>query len=782
MTDVDISASRAVRIADLNSMRVPELQALATSLGVKNVARLRKGELVAAISDTSTDSVEPNAETESGAAVVDDLSAVDGSSVEADTVQTDTDQTGSAEAPAAEPEAPAEADVVAEAQSVADAVDVSPNATPAADAPVAEEPAAEAEPATVEPVAAVPTIDETTPVAVAEAPAEKPVRARRSRRATSASVEAAVEETPAPKSAASHVNQGETGISEDVEQAATEAPIAEAPVEGQHDGSHPTDTAEETPEAAPAETEGSTTTDETEAPAEGERSGRRGRGRGRQGSQGESNRQNDGGRQNNGGNQNNGQNEKAGNGQNDGGQRGEGRGRGDQNRQNNDRQNADRQNADRQNNERQNAEQAGAGEQGGTDAERQERSSRSRYRDRKRGRGTQNDDFEPELSDDDVLIPVAGILDVLDNYAFVRTSGYLPGASDVYVSLGQVKKYNLRKGDAVVGAIRQPRDGEGGRQKYNAIVKIDSINGQTVDEAAARVEFGKLTPLYPQERLRLETEPGILSTRIIDLVSPIGKGQRGLIVSPPKAGKTLILQAIAGAIAKNNPEVHLMVVLVDERPEEVTDMQRTVKGEVIASTFDRPAEDHTTVAELAIERAKRLVELGHDVVVLLDSITRLGRAYNLATPASGRILSGGVDASALYPPKRFFGAARNVENGGSLTILATALVETGSKMDEVIFEEFKGTGNMELRLSRGLADKRIFPAVDVSASGTRREEMLMGPDEVKVTWKLRRALAGLDQQQALEIVLNKLKETSSNVEFLMQVQKSMPAAPGSNEA
>jgi len=365
----------------------------------------------------------------------------------------------------------------------------------------------------------------------------------------------------------------------------------------------------------------------------------------------------------------------------------------------------------------------------------------------------------------------------------VRTTGYLPGPSDVYVSLGQVKKYHLRKGDAVVGAIRQPREGESqGRQKYNALVSIDSINGQTVEEAAARVEFGKLTPLYPQERLRLETEPQKLSTRIIDLVAPIGKGQRGLIVSPPKAGKTLVLQAIANAIAKNNPEVHLMVVLVDERPEEVTDMQRSVKGEVIASTFDRPAEDHTTVAELAIERAKRLVELGHDVVVLLDSITRLGRAYNVTAPTSGRILSGGVDSAALYPPKRFFGAARNIEDGGSLTILATALVETGSKMDEVIFEEFKGTGNMELRLSRQLADKRIFPAVDISASGTRREEMLLGAEEVKVTWRLRRALAGHDPQQSLEIVLGKLKETASNVEFLVQIQKALPQADRSQPA
>jgi len=460
---------------------------------------------------------------------------------------------------------------------------------------------------------------------------------------------------------------------------------------------------------------------------------------------------------NRGGGQNGGQNT----GQNGGGQNGQNAGR-QQGGQNNGGQNNNGQN------------------NGGPQSDGEAGSSRSRYRDRKRGRGGQNDDFEPELSDDDVLIPVAGILDVLDNYAFVRTSGYLPGANDVYVSLGQVKKYNLRKGDAVVGAIRQPREGDqqSGRQKYNAIVKIDSINGQTVDEAANRVEFGKLTPIYPNERLRLETEPSKLSTRIIDLIAPIGKGQRGLIVAPPKAGKTLILQAIAKAIAENNPEVHIMVVLVDERPEEVTDMQRSVRGEVIASTFDRPAEDHTTVAELAIERAKRLVELGNDVVVLLDSITRLGRAYNLASPASGRILSGGVDASALYPPKRFFGAARNIEGGGSLTILATALVETGSKMDEVIFEEFKGTGNMELRLSRQLADKRIFPAVDIYASSTRREEELLSPEEVKITWRLRRALAGLELQQQLEVVLSKLKETQSNTEFLVQIQNSLPAANG----
>ncbi|WP_411108364.1 transcription termination factor Rho [Streptomyces sp. c-19] len=402
------------------------------------------------------------------------------------------------------------------------------------------------------------------------------------------------------------------------------------------------------------------------------------------------------------------------------------------------------------------------------------RGRRGRYRDRRGRRG--RDDFqagEPQVADDDVLIPVAGILDILDNYAFIRTSGYLPGPNDVYVSLAQVRKNGLRKGDHVTGAVRQPKDGER-REKFNALVRLDSANGMAADSGRGRPEFNKLTPLYPQDRLRLETDPGVLTTRIIDLVSPIGKGQRGLIVAPPKTGKTMIMQAIANAITTNNPECHLMVVLVDERPEEVTDMQRSVKGEVISSTFDRPAEDHTTVAELAIERAKRLVELGHDVVVLLDSITRLGRAYNLAAPASGRILSGGVDSTALYPPKRFFGAARNIEDGGSLTILATALVDTGSRMDEVIFEEFKGTGNMELKLDRKLADKRIFPAVDVDASGTRKEEILLGADELAVTWKLRRVLHALDQQQAIELLLDKMKQTKSNGEFLLQIQKTTP--------
>ena len=406
------------------------------------------------------------------------------------------------------------------------------------------------------------------------------------------------------------------------------------------------------------------------------------------------------------------------------------------------------------------------------DDDRGGRRGRDRFRNRNRRRGDrQGGEPEAVIADDDVLVPIAGILDVLENYAFVRTTGYLPGPNDVYVSLSQVRKHGLRKGDVIEGAVRQPRDGER-REKFNALVRLDKVNGLDPEESVRRPDFSKLVPLYPQDRLRLETDPTNMATRIIDLISPIGKGQRGLIVSPPKAGKTMILQAIANAITKNNPECHLMVVLVDERPEEVTDMQRTVKGEVIHSTFDNPADAHTTVAELAIERAKRLVEMGHDVVVLLDSITRLGRAYNQAAPASGRILSGGVDSTALYPPKRFFGAARNIENGGSLTILATALIETGSRMDEVIFEEFKGTGNMELRLRRELADKRLFPAVDVDASSTRKEEILLAPDELKIVWQLRRVLHALEPQQALELLMEQMRKTRSNAEFLLQVQKT----------
>jgi transcription termination factor Rho len=407
-----------------------------------------------------------------------------------------------------------------------------------------------------------------------------------------------------------------------------------------------------------------------------------------------------------------------------------------------------------------------------------------RFRDRRRGRdrdrgsssGGGQGNVDTEVRDGDVLLPVAGIVDILDNYAFVRTTGYLSGPTDVYVSLSMVRKYGLRRGDAITGAVREPREGEQSRQKFNPLVRVDTINGQDPETSKQRPEFTKLTPLYPNERLRLETEPHKLTTRVIDLVMPVGKGQRALIVSPPKAGKTTIMQNIANAITTNNPECHLMVVLVDERPEEVTDMQRSVKGEVIASTFDRPPTDHTTVAELSIERAKRLVEMGHDVVVLLDNITRLGRAYNLAAPASGRILSGGVDSTALYPPKRFLGAARNIEDGGSLTIFATALVETGSTMDTVIFEEFKGTGNAELRLDRKIADKRVFPAIDVGDSGTRKEELIMSPDEYAVMVKLRRVLAALDDQQAIDLLLTQLRKTRTNIEFLMQVAKSTPGA------
>ncbi|WP_292849110.1 transcription termination factor Rho [Microbacterium sp.] len=611
--------------------------------------------------------------------------------------------------------------------------------------PEADAPAAPAEDAPAEPAAPAEPEAPAAEVAPAKAP-----RKRAPRRAKTADVVAAAEaaaetDAPAPETDAPAAPAGEAEVpaadaTQEASTAAPDAPAesgADAPAEASADAAVSDDSAADGASAADASADEKSDAGEAGEQAEGgEQSGRsRSRSRSR-------NRNRNGQAQNGG--------QPGGAPQQNGGQGG----------------NGSSQSA---------APQGGQAASADADDDQGAQGGRGRQRNKRRG-GQAGDEFETEIGEDDVLIPIAGILDVLDNYAFVRTTGYLPGTSDVYVSLGQVKKYNLRKGDAVVGAIKQPREGEqSSRQKYNALVKVDSINGLSVEDAATRVEFGKLTPLYPQDRLRLETAPEKLTQRIIDLVAPIGKGQRGLIVAPPKAGKTIVLQQIANAISTNNPEVHLMVVLVDERPEEVTDMQRTVKGEVIASTFDRPAEDHTTVAELAIERAKRLVELGRDVVVLLDSITRLGRAYNISAPTSGRVLTGGVDASALYPPKRFFGAARNIENGGSLTILATALVETGSKMDEVIFEEFKGTGNSELRLSRSLADKRIFPAVDVNASSTRREEMLLSPDEVKITWKLRRALAGLDTQQALEVVLGKLKETQSNVEFLVQMQKSIPA-------
>lgn len=428
--------------------------------------------------------------------------------------------------------------------------------------------------------------------------------------------------------------------------------------------------------------------------------------------------------------------------------------------------------------------QASGGQQARGDEDGEARQGRRgrRFRDRRRRGERSGDGAEAELREDDVVQPVAGILDVLDNYAFVRTSGYLPGQHDVYVSMNMVRKNGMRRGDAVTGAVRVPKEGEqpNQRQKFNPLVRLDSINGGSVEDAKKRPEFGKLTPLYPNQRLRLETSTGRLTTRVIDLIMPIGKGQRALIVSPPKAGKTTILQDIANAITRNNPECHLMVVLVDERPEEVTDMQRSVKGEVIASTFDRPPSDHTSVAELAIERAKRLVEQGKDVVVLLDSITRLGRAYNNASPASGRILSGGVDSTALYPPKRFLGAARNIEEGGSLTIIATAMVETGSTGDTVIFEEFKGTGNAELKLDRKIAERRVFPAVDVNPSGTRKDELLLSPDEFAIVHKLRRVLSGLDSHQAIDLLMSQLRKTKNNYEFLVQVSKTTPGSMDSD--
>ncbi|MGY5279710.1 transcription termination factor Rho [Nocardia gipuzkoensis] len=439
--------------------------------------------------------------------------------------------------------------------------------------------------------------------------------------------------------------------------------------------------------------------------------------------------------------------------------------------------------SDRGQGERGQSQNGSARDRGGDDEEGGRGRRGRRFRERRRGRdrdggGSGGEARELEIREDDVLQPVAGILDVLDNYAFVRTSGYLAGPNDVYVSMNLVRKNGLRRGDAITGAVRAPRDGEQAnqRQKFDPLVRLDTVNGGDVEAAKRRPEFGKLTPLYPNQRLRLETQPNKLTTRVIDLIMPIGKGQRALIVSPPKAGKTTILQDIANAIATNNPEVYLMVVLVDERPEEVTDMQRSVRGEVISSTFDRPPSDHTSVAELAIERAKRLVEMGRDVVVLLDSITRLGRAYNNSSPASGRILSGGVDSTALYPPKRFLGAARNIENGGSLTIIATAMVETGSTGDTVIFEEFKGTGNAELKLDRKIAERRVFPAVDVNPSGTRKDELLLNPDEAAVLHKLRRVLSGLDSHQAIDLLIDRLKKSKNNLEFLMQVSKTAPGA------
>ena len=409
------------------------------------------------------------------------------------------------------------------------------------------------------------------------------------------------------------------------------------------------------------------------------------------------------------------------------------------------------------------------GENGNGRGDNQSRSSRTRQRERKRRGGG---DDEPEITEDDVLLPIAGILDVLDNYAFVRTSGYLPGTGDVYVSLGQVKKYGLRKGDAVVGAIRQPRDGDGGgRQKYNAIVKVDTINSKPFEENQTRPDFADFTPIHPDERLRLETDAALLGPRVIDLFAPIGKGQRGLIIGQHESGKSTALQQIAQAVAQNQPDAHLMLVLVDERPEEVTALQRTVNGEVIASTFDRPAEDHATIVELAVERAKRLVELGHDVVVLIDSLTSLARAYNLAAPAAVRVPAGSLDAAAVFPVKRLLSAARNIENGGSLTIVATVSAQPESKLDEALIGELEGVANMQLRLSGDAADRRVFPAIDLARSSTRNEQLLTSEAEARLLNQVRHALADENQEEGLESVLKRLAETSSNVEFLALAQR-----------
>jgi transcription termination factor Rho len=393
------------------------------------------------------------------------------------------------------------------------------------------------------------------------------------------------------------------------------------------------------------------------------------------------------------------------------------------------------------------------------------REERRRERDRRRER--EREDREQELADAPTR---SGILDVLpEGYGFLRTTGYLPGNEDVYVSLSQIRRFGLRRGDQVTGQVRNPRDNE----KYPALLRIETVAGVDPETARQRPDFDKLTPLFPDERYRLEHDPKGITERIIDLVAPIGKGQRGMVVSPPKAGKTTVLKQIAGGIIESDPETHVMILLVDERPEEVTDWQRTVAAaEVVYSTFDKPADQHTQVTELVLERAKRLVEQGKDVAILLDSITRLARAYNLAAPASGRILSGGVDSTALYPPKRFFGAARNLEEGGSLTIIASALVETGSRMDEVIFEEFKGTGNWEIRLDRALSEKRIFPALNIEASGTRKEERLMPTEELALAWRLRRVLHALDPAAALELLIDKMRVTKSNEQFLKEISKA----------
>jgi transcription termination factor Rho len=748
--NVNAAAAAPAKSSGLAGLKLAQLQALAGQLGITGGSRMRKGDLVAAISDHQR-----------GSSVADRPAKQAKGEFAPGTFAGETPTAGSAAAGASNR-------VSRRASAPVQGTDAGAQPAPAVEA---TQPAAATEPAGQ------------------DAPAERPARGRgRSRRAGSDGTIAAAETVSAPEAVLN--GSAPTAATGDVQgsepQAAPEAAAAgaESQADGQQGSAEGENGSRRQPrtrnrrssEARAAEARSSDAetaeTDGEQGTAGAEGDQRRDRNRDN-GDRNQRNARTDNrGEQGRGDNRpdNRGENNRAENNRSDD----EDGSRNSRNRRNR----RDRNDRDDRNNNR----------SSGPDNNRNDRfRDRNDRTERRRGR-TQGPDFDDvEVTDDDVLLPVAGILDLLDNYAFVRTSGYLPGSNDVYVSLAQVKKYNLRKGDAVVGAIRAPREGEDrsqgqtARQKFNALVRVTSVNGKNPDELKDRVEFSKLVPLYPSERLRLETDPKKIGPRVIDLVAPIGKGQRGLIVSPPKAGKTLILQAIANAITTNNPEVHLMMVLVDERPEEVTDMQRTVKGEVIASTFDRPSDDHTQVAELSIERAKRLVEMGMDVVVLLDSMTRLGRAYNNSAPSSGRILSGGVDSAALYPPKRFFGAARNIENGGSLTILATALVETGSKADEVIFEEFKGTGNMELRLSRQLADKRIFPAVDVNASGTRREENLLSPEEVKIMWRLRRVLSGLEMQQSLELLTSKIRETQSNVEFLMQVQKTTLGAKGEND-
>ncbi|GGA59016.1 transcription termination factor Rho [Pseudoclavibacter endophyticus] len=721
MTDANGASTQV----DLTAMRVADLQALASQMGIRGAARLRKGELVRAIEE-ARDAAAPEADEQAAAEQTAAGQEGDAQGVAAEQAGTEqTAGTAAGEPTAAPDSANSEPETTTEeAPTATDSVNAGETATGSkrgqrADKTPATEEAPKRGGRGSRRARAASGPAETAPEAGGEDPIAAAIFRDDATDATNAEAKrAGAKNAETPLSLDDLVLPPARGDdeSEDEERGGRRrrrVSLVEGDATASDDGDQSDDNDDET----------------------GERQGSRRRGRGRRG------RNNDGDRQQP--SSDDGDDESTPDDQQSG-RRGRGRGR-------------------------QHAEQH--------DDEGDDRRGRGRYRDRKRGRG---DDVDPEVSPDDVLLPIAGILDVLDNYAFVRTSGYLPGPNDVYVSLAQVKKYGLRKGDAIVGAVRQPREGEQqqGRQKFNAIVKFETINGQAPDEVQTRPVFDELTALYPQERLRLETGDGRLTQRMIDLFAPVGKGTRGLIVAPPKSGKSIVLQQIANAIAENSPQTHLMLVLVDERPEEVTSMRRTIRGEVVSSTFDLPAEDHTTIAELAIERAKRLVELGTDVVVLLDSITALSRAYNLNAPASGRILAGGVDASALYPPKRFFGAARNVENGGSLTVLATAMVETGSRTDEVILEEFAGKGNMELRLSREIADKRIFPAIDIPHSLTMHEEQLLTQDEVDATWAIRRELSHGDTQGALEAVLDRLSATATNEEFIRSVRKQPIAASG----